>query len=242
MSSEQQITANRRNARLSTGPRTPAARARVSLNAVKHGLTGQEVVLPNEDPDEFESLRTGLLADLAPEGDLENALAERIVASSWRLRRVPILEAALYRRGFQEQIAKQAAQASEQYETTESQRRLASLIKKEVAPRDREAYAQAEQRLATERAALDKPSFSITRVLETYGGTFTNLWRHELAISRSFYQTLHELQRLQAARAGQHVAPPAVVDVDINLPDPPLPVGGADQSDATRNRSDVSPV
>ena len=28
--------------------------------------------------------------------------------------------------------------------------------------------------------------------------------------------------------------------MDINLPDPPLPVGGADQSDATRNRSDVS--
>ena len=35
--------------------------------------------------------------------------------------------------------------------------------------------------------------------------------------------------------------PPAVVDVDINLPNPPLPVGGADPSDATSNRSDVSP-
>ena len=236
MSSDQQFTANRRNARLSTGPRTPAGRARVSLNAVKHGLTGQEVVLPNEDPDEFESLRTGLLADLAPEGDLESALAERIVASSWRLRRIPIFEAALYRRGFQEQIAQQAAQASERYETTEPERRWASLMKKEVAPRDREAYAQAEQRLEREKAALDQPSFSITRVLETYGATFTNLWRHELAIARSFYQTLHELQRLQAARAGQHLAPPAVVDVDINHPDPPLPVGGADQSDEESKR------
>jgi hypothetical protein len=41
------------------------------------------------------------------------------------------------------------------------------------------------------------------------------LTRYETAIERRFLRLLHELQRLQAARAGQNVPPPAVVDVDI---------------------------
>ncbi len=39
---------------------------------------------------------------------------------------------------------------------------------------------------------------------------------HEIALSRSIERTLHELQRLQAARAGEYVAAPEVVDVNIN--------------------------
>ena len=39
MASERQITANRRNARKSTGPRSGAGRKRASRNAYRHGLT-----------------------------------------------------------------------------------------------------------------------------------------------------------------------------------------------------------
>jgi hypothetical protein len=230
MSSDQQIAANRRNARRSTGPRTSAGKAKVLVNALKHGLTGREVVLPNENQDKFDSFRSGLLADVAPEGDLEGALAEKIVIDMWRLRRVPILEAALYRRGFQELIVKQAAEASRRYETTESERLRALLEKKEVAAGDREAHDDAEKRLETARVALDEPSFNVTRILETCAAPFTNLLRYELALSRSLNRTLHELQRLQAARAGEHVAAPSVVDVNVNLPGP-LPVEDPDESD-----------
>ena len=38
MATERQIAANRRNARRSTGPRTPAGKARSSRNARRHGL------------------------------------------------------------------------------------------------------------------------------------------------------------------------------------------------------------
>ena len=45
------------------------------------------------------------------------------------------------------------------------------------------------------------------------------LTKYETALERRFQRLLHELQRLQATRAGQHVPPPAMVDVYIALED-----------------------
>jgi hypothetical protein len=233
VSSDQQITANRRNAQLSTGPRTSAGKAKVSVNALKHGLTGHQVVLPNENPDEFESFRTGLLADLAPRGDLEVALAERIVIAIWRLRRVPIFEAELHRRGFQEQIVKRAEKECRRYETTESDRLRTLLEKKEVAAHDCQAHEEARQRLAHARAQLDDPSFHVTHGLEMFTDLFSNLYRHEAGLARSMLRTLHELERLKAKRAGERVPPPSVVDVSVDLANSPLPVEGSRETDTT---------
>jgi hypothetical protein len=52
---------------------------------------------------------------------------------------------------------------------------------------------------------------------------FSNLSRYETAIERGLYKALHELQRLQAARAAAgSVPPPMAVDVDISG----IPEGG----------------
>jgi len=56
MLSQRQVDANRRNAQLSTGPRTPEGRAAVDLNALRDGLTAQTTVLPNENPEEFQEV------------------------------------------------------------------------------------------------------------------------------------------------------------------------------------------
>lgn len=220
MSSDRQIAANKLNSKNSTGPRTPAGKQRVSSNALKHGLTGIEVVLPSENPEDFDSFRVGLMADLAPQGDLECALAEKIVADLWRLRRVAIFEAALYRRGCQELVVNQAAEVAKSHDAGESERILELLQHGNDGASERQARADAHQKLARERAKLDESSLKVTRVLEASPQPFSNLWRHESAVSRSVFRTLHELQRLQATRAGEHVPAPAVLDVDVNLPEP----------------------
>ena len=52
MATAAQIEANRRNAQMSTGPKTEAGKARASLNSLKHGERAKVVVpvLPQEDP------------------------------------------------------------------------------------------------------------------------------------------------------------------------------------------------
>jgi hypothetical protein len=49
MSTPNRIQINQANAKHSTGPKTKAGKHRSSLNALRHGLTGQLVVMPTED-------------------------------------------------------------------------------------------------------------------------------------------------------------------------------------------------
>jgi hypothetical protein len=97
MSSERQIEANRLNAQRSTGPQTEEGKAKVASNALKHGLTGKRVALPGEDPNAYDAFLAHMIGALAPEGALEEVLAEKIVADAWRLKRIPEFEAALHR-------------------------------------------------------------------------------------------------------------------------------------------------
>jgi hypothetical protein len=71
MSSEQQIEANRLNAQKSSGPRTPEGKKRISSNALKHGLTGKEILMPYEKLEDFESFSSDIYFSLRPKGGLE---------------------------------------------------------------------------------------------------------------------------------------------------------------------------
>jgi hypothetical protein len=93
MATEKQIEANKRNAQKSTGPTTEVGRAKSSRNALKHGLTAEQVTIKGEDPKQFEAFRDDILESLCPQGAIEEQLAERIVFCWWRLRRVSRMEA-----------------------------------------------------------------------------------------------------------------------------------------------------
>lgn len=90
--SEKQRAANRRNAQKSTGPKTAAGKAVVKFNAIKHGLLSKTLILPDEHMDEATSFEGQLRASLRPEGPVEELLAERIILSAWRLRRLARIE------------------------------------------------------------------------------------------------------------------------------------------------------
>lgn len=53
--------------------------------------------------------------------------------------------------------------------------------------------------------------------VERQASVLVNLSRYEAALERSMYRALHELERAQAARSGQAVPLPSVLDVDVGV-------------------------
>src|SRR5215213_3857891 len=96
MTSQHQIDANRRNSLSSTGPRTARGKAVVALNAVQHGLLSRQAVIHGESEAELVELGKRLRGQLAPSGELELLLVDRIVSTAWRLRRAVSLESMLF--------------------------------------------------------------------------------------------------------------------------------------------------
>lgn len=96
MTSQKQIESNRRNAQLSTGPRTEGGKANSRGNAMTHGLTAQKLLLPGEDPEEFAALRDAVFEETQPATVYEKRLVNRLVGLMWRLGRVEAYEAAIF--------------------------------------------------------------------------------------------------------------------------------------------------
>jgi len=212
--SDKQLAANRLNAQKSRGPRTPEGKAHVSKNARKHGLTGRDIVLPNERAEDYDSFREGLLTDLAPSGPLEEMLSDRIVSVAWRLRRVPMFEASLHRRAYQASRVEQASKEVKKFVNPMFE--IPDLGEMEKVT-DEVAHTVAERQLKEETAKLEALSGEVVDGFETAPVALANLGRHETTLLRSLQSTLHELQRLQAARAGEHVAAPTIVDVNVDI-------------------------
>ena len=81
------LAANRQNALQSTGPRSAEGKARSALNALKHGLTAQEVVLASEDANAYEARRADWHEEYAGDDPASCLLVERAVHATWRLDR-----------------------------------------------------------------------------------------------------------------------------------------------------------
>ncbi len=94
-----QLAANRANAQFSTGPTSDTGKAKSSLNAVKTGLTGRTVLLPAEDAAEYEHHIRAYEKELQPVGQIEADLVRSIANTTWRLKRIPALEMAIFAQG-----------------------------------------------------------------------------------------------------------------------------------------------
>ena len=97
MSSFRQIEANRRNARLSTGPVTEEGKSRSRQNALRHGLTAETVIDALEDAEDYAAFEMAVTADYDAQSAVERELVLRLASLLWRLRRATTIESGLFK-------------------------------------------------------------------------------------------------------------------------------------------------
>ena len=97
MASPAQITANRANALKSTGPRSAQGKAAARFNALQHGLDAESLILPGEDPAEYQALADAYHASNQPTTPDERFHVDALIRADWQQRRLQRVEADLYR-------------------------------------------------------------------------------------------------------------------------------------------------
>src|SRR3984885_15400660 len=70
------------------GPASPEAKQRVKYNALRHGFTGQVLIMTPEEREKFDAFVKGMMTDLAPIGTHETFLANSIAEEAWRLNQI----------------------------------------------------------------------------------------------------------------------------------------------------------
>jgi hypothetical protein len=97
MTSLRQTEANRRNARLSTGPVTEEGKKQSRRNALRHGLTAETVIDALEDAEDYAAFEMAVTADYDAQSAVERELVLRLASLLWRLRRATAIESGLFK-------------------------------------------------------------------------------------------------------------------------------------------------
>lgn len=213
-----------RDRRRATGPRTAEGKARVSRNALSHGLLSQATLMAGEDAEELEALRSGLRTRLQPEGELEELLLDQMVSSAWRLRRLHRIEAGLL------ELELRRVEVERADETLKKMGELYVQTPPATATREWSEFANHVEQHPMVAVSLKESmvaELSLRHPLPTLGLAFerctagadplAKLGRYTTPIEKSFFRALHELQRLQAERRGVAVPPPAAGDLNVHL-------------------------
>ena len=211
MTSKKQIEANRKNAKRSTGPKSAIGKTGSRMNACKHGLTAETIVIADEDPAEFDSLRAAFTEEFAPRSAVEGELVERLAGIAWRLRRVPRFEAGLIEARGAETAKTDSqdfdlgrrwrAEMAERYRLAgDANRPRPQYLKdltEELDERDRaEAEAKAQQ-------TISGGQFGLALIRDAQqNDTLGKLSRHEAALMSGYARTLHLLLFLKDRDAG----------------------------------------
>ena len=148
-------------------------------------------------------------------GELENLLVDRITSLLWRLRRLGRVEAGIFAHEFFAELADRAEREARAQESTLSD--LMAFADTTIGDEDK--HREALQRAQEMRVKQDAENTALGRTFARdadSANAFSKLSRYETAIERGLYKALHELQRLQAARAAAGSVPPVAVDVDVS--------------------------
>ena len=196
MTSLRQIEANRRNARLSTGPVTEEGKKRSRLNAIRHGLTAETIIDALEDAEDYAAFELAVTSDYDAQTAVERELVLRLASLLWRLRRATAIESGLFR-----------IQAQHLFQFR--QRRLASrkrqniidtVYRNAVANEEADRFATGTDSGSATTSAPPNPYDDLTQSfvrlssLPTY--PLDRLSRYEATLWRQARQILFTLQRL----------------------------------------------
>jgi hypothetical protein len=90
INSPRQIEASRQNGLKSSGPKSIKGKNSTRLNALKHGLFSQEIIIESagERLEDFEQFKKEIWEDYQPAGAMEELLVTDIVENAWRRLRV----------------------------------------------------------------------------------------------------------------------------------------------------------
>jgi len=92
---KKQMAANKASSPRSPKPKAIRGKANASQEAQSQHLSAAQILIVGEDASEYEEFTTEIIEDLKPVGQLQQALAERAATISWRLKRIPVFEAAV---------------------------------------------------------------------------------------------------------------------------------------------------
>jgi hypothetical protein len=214
MTSAKQLAANRRNAQLSTGPKSRNGKERSRRNALRHGLTAETVIGVLEDPRHYKAFEAAIVASYAPRSPVERELTLRLASLFWRLRRATAIEAGLFqiqadilneRRRLQAAAAPRSSRTAEavrlilavaqgasvQHEPGQANGRAAA-VQQSVAPAIRAASPR--------KTAPTEMAQCFLRLANLNNNAFERISRHEAALWKQAVQTTLLLENVRARR------------------------------------------
>ncbi len=207
--------ANRRNAQLSTGPRTTEGKRWSRQNALKHGILASAVLIPEmssgEGGAEFDELLSALRQDREPMGVMEDMWVEKIAVCWWRQKRALHSEAVLVRAQREPELHQQIFEAVKTVEEV-MRNRMARMKRQEAGEgveQDDEKDREHDEEEISDHCESMKDWYSLP-----LGDELDRIIRYETAIQRQLLNAINQLERLQRARKGEHV--PAPVSVQLS--------------------------
>ena len=196
MTSLRQIEANRRNARLSTGPISEEGKKRSRQNALRHGLTAETVIDALEDAEDYAAFELAITSDYDAQTAVERELVLRLASLLWRLRRATAIESGLFKIQAKQLLRfRQLRRGSE-----ERQEIIDSTYRNIAASRDGDELAAGMESGPTSISTAANPYDDLTQAfvrlsnLPTY--PLDRLSRYEATLWRQARQILFTLQRL----------------------------------------------
>jgi hypothetical protein len=172
--------ASRRNARRSTGPRTPEGKAAARLNSLTHGAFAKDLLLPGEDPAALRELEHNFRRHYRPANAQEEFFLDRMILAAWRLHRLAAMECRVLR--------------SQAASTSVTARLFDSLHSRLGLP--------AEPSPPGASAADDDPVADAWVHDANTGNVLVKLCRSQTCQERSFYRAFNQFRRLRAVGDG----------------------------------------